>query len=212
MAESSKKGLKLGASTVKSKRRELFCQALASGATHRKAYIDAGFAGSLDPAKAGQKMATMKWCKDGLEVLYQVKTRRTKHDSWLHKDFVLSTTKAHLDRCMQAVPVLDKKGQETGVWKYEATAVTNTLRMIGPEVGLFNPEKKSRHGQLDPLDNMNEKQLIQFIGHTLKDLGPGALKELGLVAVEPDKSGSAGDGEEASELDNSPAGPLQTVQ
>ena len=99
MPESAKKGMSLGASTVKSKRRELFCQALASGATHRKAYLDAGFDKATYPARAGQKMATMKWCKDRLEVLYQGKTRRTKHDSWLHKDFILSTAKAHLDRC-----------------------------------------------------------------------------------------------------------------
>ena len=80
--------------------------------------------------------------------------------------------------------------------------------MLGQEVGLFNPEKKSRHGQLDPLDNMDQKQLVQFIGRTLKDLGPGALKELGLVAIDT----ASGDGKATSELDDSPAGPLQPIQ
>ena len=194
---------------LKDVRRERFCQEVAHGKSHAQAYLAAGFSG--DPKRAAKNGESMvresKWAKVRIDEIRREALEKAESAMWLNQKYVLAESEELWKRLMQKKPVLDRQGNETGEWKFEASAAVKLHQLRGLQVGLYNPEKKSRHGKLDPLENMDEAQLTQFIGRSLKELGPGALEELGLVAIEP----TSGDGEEAVELTNSPAGPLQTT-
>lgn len=185
---------------------ERFCQEMFGGATKAEAHERAGY---LSPKgnriKTAYRLSNTKWCQERMIEL----RGKALEDSGMDREWVLSNAKDLYEKATTAKPVKDSRGNSTGVYRMDGSTAVKILNMVGLQVGLFNPEKKTRHGQLDPLDKMNEKQLIKFIGATLKDLGPGALKELGLVAA---KSESVGDGEASSELTDSPASPLQTLQ
>ena len=66
----------------------------------------------------------------------------------------------------------------------KVSAANRALELLGKKLRLFQ-ERNTRHGQHDPLDEMDDQQLVKFIRRTLMDLGPGSLKQLGLIAIEP---------------------------
>src|SRR5258708_26854546 len=51
------------------------------------------------------------------------------------QEFVVAKLGENLNRCMQAIPVLDKQGQETGEDPYEANAPHRALEMPGKPLG-----------------------------------------------------------------------------
>src|SRR5258708_19508992 len=53
------------------------------------------------------------------------------------QEFVVAKLVENLNRCMQAIPVLDKQGQETGEYRYEANAAHRALELLGKHLGMF---------------------------------------------------------------------------
>lgn len=51
---------------------------------------------------------------------------------------VLADLRAIVDRCMQAEPVLDRKGEHTGEWRFNASGATKALELLGRHLGLWN--------------------------------------------------------------------------
>jgi phage terminase small subunit len=41
-------------------------------------------------------------------------------------------------RCLQAVPVLDRSGRETGEWRFNASGANRALELIGKHLGMFS--------------------------------------------------------------------------
>lgn len=75
------------------------------------------------------------------------------------QDFVINTIVETINRCRQAEPVLDRKGEqvlevdvETGelrpVWKFDATNVLKGAELLGKHLGMFK-DKVELSGQLD---------------------------------------------------------------
>lgn len=52
-------------------------------------------------------------------------------------DWVLKNLKEVAERCMDAVPVLDREGKETGEWKFEPSGANRSLELIGKHLGMF---------------------------------------------------------------------------
>jgi hypothetical protein len=51
-------------------------------------------------------------------------------------------------RCMQAEPVLDRKGNPTGEYRFDSKGANQALALIGKELGMFVERKEVRHGPL----------------------------------------------------------------
>ena len=48
------------------------------------------------------------------------------------------------NRCMQANPVLDKEGNETGVWKFDSNGANKALDMLAKHVGFYETDNKQK--------------------------------------------------------------------
>ena len=55
-----------------------------------------------------------------------------------------------VNRCMQKVPVLDRHGKPTGVWKFDGKNANQALHLMGKDRGMFvdkvevvNPDKET---------------------------------------------------------------------
>ena len=48
------------------------------------------------------------------------------------------------NRCMQANPVLDKEGNETGIWKFDSNGANKALDMLAKHVGFYETDNKQK--------------------------------------------------------------------
>lgn len=67
------------------------------------------------------------------------------------QEFVVAKLVENLNRCMQAVPVLDKEGKETGEWKWEPGAANRALELLGKHLGMFEEKVHVTLSQEDRL-------------------------------------------------------------
>jgi phage terminase small subunit len=56
-------------------------------------------------------------------------------------EYVLSGLKAVAERCMQAEPILDRDGEETGEYRFNAAGANKALELLGRHLGLFDGEQ-----------------------------------------------------------------------
>ncbi len=176
---------------------ELFCQAVARGASYGEAYGAAGLKG--DPkafSKYGRRLAEIpKHAKHIAELTEEVRVAAVgAMKDWLSPEWVLSKTKEAWDLCTSA------KDQIA------------FLKLVGPQVGLFNPERKTRHGQIDELEGKSGKELMERIRALTEKLPASAQRELGIVETAGTDTRSVGGEAEAAEESAESAGePLPTV-
>ena len=69
-------------------------------------------------------------------------------------------------RCMQKVPVLDKRGNPTGVWKFDSGGANTALQLMGKDRGMF-VEKL----QINPDDVEPDEDMEKMIEKVFLDIG-----------------------------------------
>ncbi len=175
---------------------ESFCQAVAHGDGPKQAWLAAGYDGDPKHAsKYAQDKLRQKPLKARIEVLKAELLKEHMANISFKQEWVLEKFNALWDRCWATDNNRD---------------CIALLKMAGPEVGIFNPERKSRHGQIDPLEGKSGKELMERIRGLTEKLPASAREELGLVdGPEPQPVG--GDGAEPGESSDSAGEPLPTV-
>ncbi len=53
------------------------------------------------------------------------------------KESLMKKLSTITDRCMSAVPVLDRDGDETGDWVFNAPGANKSIELQGKEIGMF---------------------------------------------------------------------------
>jgi phage terminase small subunit len=53
------------------------------------------------------------------------------------QDYVLKTIRDTIERCAQAEPVLDRDGEQTGEYKFDAAAVLRGAELLGKHLKMF---------------------------------------------------------------------------
>lgn len=74
--------------------------------------------------------------------LLKVKQEALAKRTGLSQEWVISRLKEVTERCMQAEPVLDNKGQPTGEYIFQATGANRSLELLGKHIGMFNDKLK----------------------------------------------------------------------
>jgi phage terminase small subunit len=88
-------------------------------------------------------------------------------DLALDRQYVLRNLKTVVERCMQAEPVLDRKGNPTGEYVFDSKGANQALGMIGKELGMFVERREVRHG---PLANATDEELDAELASVAKEL------------------------------------------
>ncbi|MFA5630334.1 MAG: hypothetical protein WC997_02380 [Porticoccaceae bacterium] len=71
----------------------------------------------------------------------------------LDREWVISRYMEVVNRCMQAEPVLDRKGQETGQYTFNAAGANQALRALGDTLGMFKPADKQPGDEYESLSD-----------------------------------------------------------
>lgn len=56
----------------------------------------------------------------------------------INDEFVLDNLREIVNRCMQAIPVLDRDGHRTGSWSFNTAGANKALELLGRHLGLWN--------------------------------------------------------------------------
>ena len=59
------------------------------------------------------------------------------HSAGITREWVLSRLRDVAERAMQAVPVLDREGNETGEYRFDAAGANKSLELLGKHLGMF---------------------------------------------------------------------------
>src|SRR5262245_41234498 len=119
------------------KRHELFAQGLAKGLGIGAAYEAAGYKPS--PAAATRLSKNVKLQERVAELQAASAERATVTRQWM-----LERLKENVERCMTAMPVLDREGKPTGRYRYQNNLANKALELLGKALGRFVNRGASR--------------------------------------------------------------------
>jgi hypothetical protein len=103
-------------------------------------------------------------------------------DIQVNRAYVTERLVTLVDRCMQTVPVLNKRGNATGQYRFEPNGAVKSLELLGLEQGMFERKHKHLHAKVNPLDG-NRNEIIGRLGVLLDQLSERDLESLGLQRI-----------------------------
>lgn len=105
-----------------------------------KAAIAAGYSPKT-ARQQGARLLTKSVIRDEIKRISEKVTEKTE----ISAEWVLASFKAVAERCMQAVPVMEKvdgEWVETGEFKFDSTGANKALEMLGKNLQLFSDKPK----------------------------------------------------------------------
>lgn len=92
------------------------------------------------------KREHVQWAISGAQ---DARTARTE----VTQDWVVEQLVLNYHRAMEAVPVLDDKGKETGVFNYQGAVANKALDMLGKHVGMWRADNQVQQAEFTPLED-----------------------------------------------------------
>jgi len=177
-------------------------QATGSATSQGEAYEQAGYPPSKNREQLGSKLALKPEVKGRILFL---KTQRANEsvekavitDTWVDEKVIEIVM-----RCMQAVAVKDKLGNETGEWRFDPRSALKGLELLGMDLGKFVRKAEVKTGTIDPFEGKSDDDLVRFIAGVTRELGPGVLEAIAreqgfTIARIPGESSKSGEDAEA---------------
>lgn len=120
-------------------KQRLFCEEYVKSQNASQSAIIAGY-----PAKtarsAGNRLINQSNIKNYLSQLREeVISQKGVDIGWVMDKFITIS-----ERCMQEVPVLDKKGAPTGEYQFDSSGANKAVEMIGKMLGAFERDNKQK--------------------------------------------------------------------
>ncbi len=130
-----------------------FVNAMIAGKSPTDSAVAAGY------KRTGAKMAAHRMLQNVTVVtLCRAKveevTKEVVRKAGVDRAWVVQRLVENVDRAMQAEPVLDKEGNETGEYRYEGSVANRALELIGKECGMFVDRVR-----VEDIDKLSEAEL-----------------------------------------------------
>lgn len=122
-------------------KQEKFCREFVVNFNATEAAINAGYSKKTATVQGSQLLTILK-------VQEFIKTLQTfqAEELEISAKYITENIKNIGERCMQAQPVLDKDGKETGEYEFDANAALKAQEMLGKRIGYFKKDNE----QLSP--------------------------------------------------------------
>lgn len=79
-------------------------------------------------------------------------------------DYVLTNLKSIVERCLQAEPVLDKRGNPTGEYRFDSSGANKALELLGKNLKLFTDRLEIRViNSIDDLSDTEKESILQSL-------------------------------------------------
>ena len=126
-----------GMGPLKNIRQELFCQEYVKDSNGTRSAKAAGYRCSTDGAAAVCAVQVLRPTKVQERIIeLTTELRQRVEEMVVDRAWVVNQLVENVNRAMQEVPVLDRDGNPTGVWKYEGHVANRGLELIGKNLGM----------------------------------------------------------------------------
>ena len=116
-----------------------FCEEYIIDLNGTQAAIRAGYSKKTARAIANELLTKL----DIKEYICELKNKRSERVKYSQDELMRDILEVK-NRCMQANPVLDKEGNETGVWKFDSNGANKALDMLAKHVGFYETDNKQK--------------------------------------------------------------------
>ena len=116
-----------------------FCEEYIIDLNGTQAAIRAGYS-----EKTANRIASELLTKlDIQEYICELKNKRSERVKYSQDELMRDILEVK-NRCMQASPVLDTEGNETGIWKFDSNGANKALDMLAKHVGFYETDNKQK--------------------------------------------------------------------
>ena len=116
-----------------------FCEEYIIDLNGTQAAIRAGYSKKTARAIANELLTKL----DIQEYICVLKNKRSERVKYSQDELMRDILEVK-NRCMQANPVLDKEGNETGIWKFDSNGANKALDMLAKHVGFYETDNKQK--------------------------------------------------------------------
>ena len=116
-----------------------FCEEYIIDLNGTQAAIRAGYSTKTANEQAAQLLAKLSI----QEYIQKIKNKRSERVKYSQDELMRDILEVK-NRCMQANPVLDKEGNETGIWKFDSNGANKALDMLAKHVGFYETDNKQK--------------------------------------------------------------------
>ena len=116
-----------------------FCEEYIIDLNGTQAAIRAGYSAKTSNEQAAQLLAKLSI----QEYVQKTKNERSERVKYSQDELMRDILEVK-NRCLQANPVLDKEGNETGVWKFDSNGANKALDMLAKHVGFYETDNKQK--------------------------------------------------------------------
>ena len=116
-----------------------FCEEYIIDLNGTQAAIRAGYSKKTANEQAAQLLAKLSI----QEYIQKIKNERSERVKYSQDELMRDILEVK-NRCMQANPVLDKEGNETGIWKFDSNGANKALDMLAKHVGFYETDNKQK--------------------------------------------------------------------
>ena len=116
-----------------------FCEEYIIDLNGTQAAIRAGYSKKTARAIANELLTKL----DIQEYICELKNERSERVKYSQDELMRDILEVK-NRCMQANPVLDKEGNEIGVWKFDSNGANKALDMLAKHVGFYETDNKQK--------------------------------------------------------------------
>ena len=116
-----------------------FCEEYIIDLNGTQAAIRAGYSKKTARAIANELLTKL----DIQEYICELKNKRSERFKYSQDELMRDILEVK-NRCLQANPVLDKEGNETGIWKFDSNGANKALDMLAKHVGFYETDNKQK--------------------------------------------------------------------
>ena len=116
-----------------------FCEEYIIDLNGTQAAIRAGYSEKTANRIASELLSKL----DIQEYICKLKNKRSERVKYSQDELMRDILEVK-NRCMQANPVLDKEGNETGIWKFDSNGANKALDMLAKHVGFYETDNKQK--------------------------------------------------------------------
>jgi phage terminase small subunit len=142
---------------------EAYCRARAMGMSIQEAVTAIGSKIVVETARDWERVNPS--VRNRLNELTKIATQNAILSTGLNREWVIQRLMTVADRCMQAEPVLNKQGEPTGEYTFDASGANQALRMLGDTLGLFKPAEKKPEDDYASLSDEEIARIAAELAH-----------------------------------------------
>lgn len=116
-----------------------FCEEYIIDLNGTQAAIRAGYSEKTANRIASELLSKL----DIQEYIQNIKNKRSERVKYSQDELMRDILEVK-NRCLQANPVLDKEGNEIGVWKFDSNGANKALDMLAKHVGFYETDNKQK--------------------------------------------------------------------